>query len=152
MKVILKQKVKGLGAEGDVVEVADGYGRNFLLPRGLAVEATPSNLNLLKQKAMKMEAEARRLLEQARAAAAKLDGFTVIVEARAGDGGRLFGAVTSQDVAEALQRSPGVQVDKRRIEMEAIKTLGSYPAVVRLHPQVTAKITVNVVAPNSAKR
>ncbi len=165
MKVILKQDVKGLGAAGDVVEVAEGYGRNFLIPRGLAAEATAGNLNLLRQQRQKAETQARRALDEARAAAAKLDGCTVTVQARAGDaqrpvqaqarageGGRLFGSVTSQDVADALARSPGVRIDKRRIGMEPVKALGAYPATVRLHPQVTARITVHVVAPDTAKR
>lgn len=152
MKVILKQDVKGLGAAGDVVEVAEGYGRNFLIPRGLAAEATAGNLNLLRQQRQKAETQARRALDEARAAAAKLDGCTVTVQARAGEGGRLFGSVTSQDVADALARSPGVRIDKRRIGMEPVKALGAYPATVRLHPQVTARITVHVVAPDTAKR
>lgn len=152
VKVILKQTVKGLGAEGDVVEVADGYGRNFLLPRGLAVEATAANLNLRRQQDQKAAAEARRALEAAQAAAAKLEGCTVTLSARAGAGGRLFGSVTSQDVADALARSPGVRVDKRRIEMDPLKAIGAFPAVIRLHPQVTARITVLVVAPDPAKR
>lgn len=147
MKVILKTMVKGLGAAGAVVEVNDGYGRNFLIPRGLAVEATPANLNLLRQQQQRAEMAARRALQEARDLAAKLDGTTVSVPARAGEGGRLFGSVTSQDVADAVDRQVGVRLDKRRIDLpEPIKSLGAHSVILRLHPQVTARITVQVTA------
>lgn len=147
MKVILKEQVKGLGQAGAVVEVADGYGRNFLLPRGLALEATPANMEVLKQKKAKEAAAAQKQLESARQAAGKVDGRTVTVPARAGEGGRLFGSVTAQDVADALARDTGVKVDKRRIELaDTIKQVGGYQAVLRLHTQVIARISIQVTA------
>ncbi len=147
MKVILRESVKGLGSAGTVVEVSDGYGRNFLIPRGLAVEATPANLNLLRQRQQREEAAAQRALHEAQGAAAKLDGSEITIVARAGEGGRLFGSVTSQNVADAIAQRTGLRVEKRRIELpEPIKALGDYPVILRLHPQVTARITVHVVA------
>lgn len=147
MKVILKESVKGLGRAGAVVEVSDGYGRNYLIPRGLAVEASPANLAKLRQQQEREEAAQQRALKEATEAAARLDGAEITVTARAGEGGRLFGSVTAQDVAEAIARQRGVRVDRRRIELpEAIKALGVYQAALRLHPQVTARITIHVIA------
>lgn len=138
--------MKGLGVAGAVVEVSDGYARNFLLPKGLAVEATAGNLNALRQQEQKAAQMAARALAEARALAARLDGRSVTVTARAGQGGRLFGSITGQDLADALRAQLGAAVDKRRVELdEPIRSTGAYRVRLRLHPQVSATVTVNVV-------
>jgi len=144
MKVILSQEIKGLGKKGEVREVAEGYARNFLLPRGLAVEATSANVRqqqqLLRQQADKLakeRSEAERLRHS-------LDGLRLEVTVRAGEGGRLFGSVTGGDIAKALD-GKGFQVDKRKIEIaEPIKSLGLYQARVRLYAEVSATLEILV--------
>jgi len=147
MKLILKQEVSGLGAPGDVVEVKDGYGRNFLVPRGLAVAWTKGGE---KQVASIRKARASReiaTLEEAQQVRAQLEGRPVRLTARAGTSGRLFGAVTPADVAEAVAALGGPQVDKRKVEVgRPIKTTGDYTVLVRLHPDVQAKVALQVVA------
>lgn len=146
MKVILKKPVKGLGEAGAVVEVNDGYGRNFLLPKGLAVEATPGNLNQREQARRRAEEQAARALAAARAAAQRIDGREVRIAVRSGQGGRLFGAVTAQAITAAVRDQLGTQVDKRRVELlDPIKQTGRHRVVVRLHPQVEASLIVQVV-------
>ncbi|MDN5363276.1 MAG: large subunit ribosomal protein [Eubacteriales bacterium] len=145
MKVILKQDVKKLGKKGDVVEVAEGYARNYLLPRGLAVEASAGNLKTLqKQK----EAEQRRREEEKAEAlriAEKLKEITVVVHGKAGENGRLFGSVTAKDVAEALARDFGIKIDRRKMQLEEpIKAVGVYYIPVRLHAEVEATVKVHV--------
>lgn len=147
MKVILLEDVKNLGPKGAVVEVSDGYARNYLLPRRLAVEATPGRMKeLAQQKANEMkkrqEAEAR-----AKELAAKLEGLVVSVAVKAGEGGKLFGAVSTKDIAEALERQHQIAVDKKKILLkEPIKQLGEYPVVIKLHPAVQAQVRVAVEA------
>ncbi|QIA28101.1 50S ribosomal protein L9 [Thermaerobacter sp. PB12/4term] len=149
MKVVLLQDVKGLGRKGDIKDVADGYARNFLLPKGLAREATREVLNQIQQQEAARQRRARQELEQARSLAHRLDGRAVEVRARAGESGRLFGSVTSQDVVEALARTFGVKIDRKRVELpEPLRQLGSYDVVLRLHPEVTCRITV-VVRPEA---
>lgn len=146
MKVILKKAVKGLGEAGAVVEVNDGYGRNFLLPRGLAVEATSGNLSVREQAQRRLEERAARALATARAAAQRIDGREVRIAVRSGQGGRLFGAVTAQAITEAVRDQLGAEVDKRRVELlDPIKQAGRHRVVVRLHPQVAASLVVQVV-------
>lgn len=146
MKVILKEDVKNLGKAGEVVSVADGYGRNYLLPKGLAVEATPANIKSLsreKERAARLKAEEYRQAEQARA---RLDGLTLTIKARAGEGGRLFGSVTTGDIAAAVEDAAGVNVERRKIELdEPIKNLGSFSAVIKLHPKIAVTIGVDVI-------
>ena len=147
MKVVLTQDVKGLGRKGEIKDVADGYARNFLLPRGLAREATREVLNQLQQQEAARQRKARQELEQARAIAQRLDGQEVVVRARAGENGRLFGSVTSQDIAAAIARTFAVQVDRRRVELdEPLRQLGAYPVTLRLHPEVSCRLTVRVQA------
>lgn len=146
MRVILKKAIKGLGNEGDVVEVNDGYGRNFLLPRGLAVEASASNLALLKQRQEKEKREAMKALQEAQHAAALLNGKSVRITARAGEGGRLFGSITSQDIADAIKNTFKITVDKKRIGLETpIKSAGRYRVNLKLHQQVSASLEVEVI-------
>jgi large subunit ribosomal protein L9 len=145
VKVILTQDVPKLGRRGAVVEVADGYGRNYLLPRGLAVPAEEGFLQELAEKEKVREAKEKRQEERARQAAAALEGKKLVVKVRAGEGGKLFGSVTAKEIAEGLVREFNVQVDKRKIELPGpIKALGTYPVVIRLHPRFSATIMVTV--------
>ncbi|WP_017609395.1 50S ribosomal protein L9 [Nocardiopsis xinjiangensis] len=145
MKLILTHEVNGLGAPGDVVEVRNGYGRNYLLPRGFAIPWTRGG-----QKQIDLIQRARRsrdirTLDEARQIAGQVEALTVRLKQRAGEGGRLFGSVTAGDVAEAVQTSGGPELDKRRIEIKnAIKSVGSYKVDVRLHPEVNATIKLDV--------
>lgn len=145
MKVILQQDVKGKGKAGDVINVSDGYARNFLLPRGLAVEATKGNMNTLhdeKRRAQEKEAAAD---EQARAVKARLEKMELKIAAKAGENGRLFGAVTSKQLSEALKKQK-INVDKKNIQLdEPIRTLGVTPVNIKLRPGITAKLHVHVI-------
>lgn len=147
MKVILNQDVKSLGVKGDVVEVSDGYARNYLLPKKLAVEATAGNLKELENLKQKQARQKEQELQKAKEIAKAIEGKTIKAITKAGENGKLFGSITSKEIAELLEKNFGITVDKRKVEIkEAIKTLGSYPVTVRIHPQVAAKITVQVVA------
>lgn len=145
MKVILQADVKGHGKKGDLVEASDGYARNYLLPRKLAIEANASNLNT-----MKLQDEAKKQkLERDRANAEetkkKLEGKSVALNVKCGASGRLFGAVTAAEAAEAITRATGVEVDKRKLSMdEPIKALGAYKLKVKLGFDISASITLNV--------
>ncbi len=145
MKVILKQDVKNQGKKGELIEVSEGYGRNYLIPRGLAEIATADNLNVLRQAD---EAKARRTaLEQeaARDAAARLKECTVVVKAKAGSGGRLFGAVTAKEISDSLKAQHNIDVAKNKIVMEeAIKSFGTYKVKAKLYPEISGEITVQV--------
>lgn len=147
MKVILMADVKNLGKKGDLVQVADGYARNYLLPRGLALVATEGKVKQLAQQQASAAQRKMKEEERSRELAARLDGLTVRVYGKAGEGGRLFGSVNNKDIAEALQKEHGIEVDKRKIILkEPIKQLGTYPVQVRLYPQVEARLTVHVLA------
>lgn len=146
MKVILLSDVKGLGKKGELVEVAEGYARNFLIPRGLAKAATQSNLKSLAAEKSQAEAKAKRELEEAQKTAALLEKTNVAIHAKIGDSGRLFGSVTALDIVDAVKKAVGVELDKRKIELdEPIKMLGEYRVQVRVHPKVHAQLTVRVV-------
>ena len=146
MKLILTQEVSGLGAPGDVVEVAGGYGRNYLVPRGLAMRWTrgaEKQIDLIKRA---RSARDIRGLDDAKEAAARLAGLTVRLPVRAGESGRLFGSIGPADIADAVQAAGGPALDKRRIEVRTpIKTVGSHQVMVRLHPEVTATVEIEVV-------
>ncbi|HXW51759.1 MAG TPA: 50S ribosomal protein L9 [Candidatus Acidoferrales bacterium] len=145
MKVILRADLKGVGKAGTITDVSDGYARNYLLPRGLAQEATEGNLT---QAAARKAAEQRRdekALAEARELAARLQSGPAVVSAKAGERGKIFGAVTNAQIAEAIERTFGVQVDRHRIELdEPIKTIGDHACTVKLAPGVTAKVIVRV--------
>jgi large subunit ribosomal protein L9 len=147
MKIILLSDVKSLGTTGTVLEVADGYARNFLLPRGLAAEASKGSLALLEQQ---RKAKARRDAEavaNAEALGKQLEGLLRSVPAKAGGNGRLFGAVTNGDVAAAIARELGIEIDRHKIDVpDNIKSLGSYPVEIKLGKNILAKTTVKVVA------
>lgn len=145
MKVLLKADVKGTGKKGDVVEVADGYGRNFLIKKGLAQAATASTVHEAEQKKAAAEFHKAEEVKALKALAATLEGKTVTVKIKTGENGKLFGSVNSQHVASALSEI-GFDIDKKKIKMEAVKALGALPAEVRLMEGVIAKITVRVEA------
>ncbi len=145
MKVVLLQDVKGQGKKGDIINVAEGYARNFLLPRKLAVEASEAKLKEISQQKAAQERKKIREEEEARAAAARLEGVRVRVPTRVGEGGKLFGAVSSKDIAESLAQQHRIDLDKKKIVLkEPIKTLGDHPVTVKLHPSVQATVTVVV--------
>ena len=144
MKVILKEDVKGQGKKGQLVNVSDGYARNFLLPRGLAMEADAQAMNDLKNKEEAARHHAAMEKQNAEEAAKALKGKTVKLTAKAGSAGRLFGSVTTKEVAEGLKAQFQVEVDKRKISMADVKAFGSYEAEVKLYPGISAKIPVMV--------
>jgi large subunit ribosomal protein L9 len=146
MKLILTQEVTGLGSSGDTVEVKGGYGRNFLLPRGLAIKATRGAEKQVESLRRARAAREVRTLEEAQAVAGRLGELRVRVPARAGDGGRLFGRVTTADVVAAVTAAGGPELDRRRIDVPStIKTTGQHTVTVRVHPEVTTPLTIEVV-------
>ncbi|MEE3398051.1 MAG: 50S ribosomal protein L9 [Eubacterium sp.] len=146
MKVILTQDVKSLGKKGDIVEVNQGYARNFVLPKKLGVEATPDNLNNLKLKNQNDEKIAAENLAAAQKLAADLKDKKVVASVKVGDNGRVFGSVSTKEIAELIKTQLGIEVDKKKIIMaDAVKALGGYNVGLKLHPQVTAQILLDVV-------
>ena len=146
MKLILTQEVTGLGTSGDTVEVKGGYGRNYLLPRGLAIKATRGAEKQVDSLRRARAAREVATLDDARAVAARLGELTVRVPARAGEGGRLFGRVTTADVAAAVTAAGGPELDRRRIELpSSVKTTGQHTVTVRVHPEVSTDLTIEVV-------
>ncbi|MFE5481484.1 MULTISPECIES: 50S ribosomal protein L9 [Streptomyces] len=147
MKIILTHEVSGLGAAGDVVDVKDGYARNYLVPRGFAIRWTKGGEKDVAQIRRARKIHEIATIEQANEIKAQLEGVKVRLAVRSGDAGRLFGSVTPADIASAIKSAGGPDVDKRRVELGSpIKTLGSHQVSVRLHPEVAAKLGVEVVA------
>lgn len=145
MKVILLNDVKNLGKKGDIVETAEGYGRNYLIPRKLAKEANTMNMNQALQDKKVAEHRAAQRKDEAVMLAAQVEKVTVKLKLKVGANGKLFGAVTSKDVAEALIKQTGLEVDRRKIELnDTVKLPGSYTAVAKLHPEISAKFNVIV--------
>ena len=144
MKVILKQDVKGQGKKGEMVNVSDGYARNFIFPRGLAVEADAQAMNDLKNREEAAKYRDDMEKKSAQAAAGLLTGKTLKLTAKAGQGGRLFGSVTTKEVAEELKKQFGLDIEKRKIAMADIKAYGSYEAEIKFSHGITAKLTVIV--------
>jgi large subunit ribosomal protein L9 len=145
MKLILTQEVTGLGAPGDVVEVAGGYGRNYLVPRGLAMRWTRGAQKQIELIKRARSAREIRGLDDARDAAARLGSLRVRLETRAGSGGRLFGSVSPSDIAAAVKAAGGPELDRRRIEIKnPIKTVGAHQVTVRLHPEVATTLDVEI--------
>lgn len=146
MKVILQQEVKSLGKRGDILEVSEGHARNFLFPRKLAVEATTGNLKTLEVRKQKEELKKAEDKKQAQALGEKIKRLKVEIKAKTGDNGRLFGSITSKDIADAVKAASGIDLDKRKIELEEpIKCLGSYSLKIKLHKDVVSEFQVNVV-------
>ena len=147
MKVILLSDVKALGKKGDVVDVAEGYARNFLLPRNLVSEANKGALAIHADQKRAQEKREAQTLAEAKELASKIESTQLAVKAKAGGNGKLFGAVTNADVASAISTTLAVDVDKHKIEIKSqIKALGSYPVEIKLHRNVVAKATINVVS------
>lgn len=144
MKVILKQDVKGQGKKGELVNVSDGYARNFLFPRDLATPADAQAMNELKNRESSIQYHKEMELKAAQEAAAVLNGKTIKTSAKAGQNGKLFGAITSKKVSEMIKDQFGYDIEKKNIIMDDIKAYGSYPVDVKLHSGVVAKITVTV--------
>jgi LSU ribosomal protein L9P len=145
MKVILLKDVKGTGKKGEVKNVADGYANNYLIKNGLAIEATPANLKQMEAKKRSEAKKKEEELKEAKKLKEKLESITIELSAKAGEGGRLFGSITSKQIAEHLQQSFGIHIDKRKIELEeAIRSLGYTRIPVKLHPEVVATLTVHV--------
>jgi large subunit ribosomal protein L9 len=147
MKLILTQQVSGLGEPGDVIEVRDGYGRNYLVPRGFAIKWTRGAEKQIESIKKARSAREIATIEHAREVADRLQALKVTLRTRTGSNGRLFGAVTAADIVEAVKAADGPELDKRRIEIgNPIKTVGEHRVSVRLHSEVSATIGVNVVA------
>jgi large subunit ribosomal protein L9 len=147
MKLILTQEVTGLGSPGDVVEVAGGYGRNYLVPRKLAIQWTRGAEKQIDMIKRGRDVRQIRGLDDAKAAATELEGLSVRLTTRAGASGRLFGSVSPADIAAAVREAGGPELDRRRIEItNPIKTLGAHQVRVRLHPEVTAAVDVEIVS------
>jgi large subunit ribosomal protein L9 len=147
MKILLRADVDNLGKKGDLVDVADGYARNYLVPRGLALKASAGAQKQADAMRRNREARESRDREAAQALAAQFEGRTITIKARAGGEGRLFGSVTSLDIADAVQKQTGAEIDRRKIALdEPLKELGPAELQVRLHPDVTATLRVEVEA------
>ncbi len=146
MKVILLEDVKSVGKKGELVNTSDGYAKNFLFPKKLAVEATKSNLNEFE---LKQKAEAKRKkeeLEQAQKMAKELEDKIVTVKVKTGENGKLFGSVTNKEVAEEIVKQTGLKIDKKKVSIgDPIKMVGERTAVIKLHPKVAAEITIKIV-------
>ncbi len=145
MKVILLEDVKSLGKKGQVVDVSDGYARNFVLPKKLGVEANGKNMNDLKLQKANAEKVAKEQLEAAKEFAALMETKEVVVSIKSGEGGRTFGSISSKEIAAAAKEQCGLEIDKKKIQLpEAIKSLGVYEVMVKLHPKVTGRLKVKV--------
>ena len=146
MLVLLKQDVKGTGKAGDIVKVSDGYARNMLLPRGLAVEATDGNIRAAEKQKERQAQKAAEDKENAVALAEDLKEKSVTIKAKAGDSGRIFGAITSKDIADAATEQLGIEVDKKKIELDSpIKSIGTYSVVLKLYQEIKGELKVNVI-------
>ena len=148
MKVILTQDVEDVGKKMQVVTVKDGYGQNFLIKKKLAVLATDENMKKLQQELARIAAEEAEMHKNAQDICEKIDGNRFDLPVRGGSSGKLYGSVTNQEVADCIKKASGIEVDKKKITFETIKTEGEYEARIKLHPQVEAKIILNVIRSN----
>lgn len=145
MKIILTQDVKKLGKKGEIIEASDGYARNYILPQKLGVEANSKNLNDLKLQKIKEEKDAQKLLDEAKELAEKIAAQPVTVRMKAGEGGKVFGSVSSKEIAEAMKKQCSLEVDKKKIQLqEPIRSFGFHEVGIKLHPQVTGTLKVKV--------
>lgn len=146
MKVILIKDVKSLGKKGEVVNVSDGYARNFILPKGLGLEADAKNLNDLKLQKASEERKAQQLLEAAQEMAKTLETKEVVLKMKSGKDGKAFGSISSKEIAMAAKQQCGLELDKKKIQLaESIKSLGVYDISIKLHTKVTGKLKVKVI-------
>ena len=147
MKVILLQDVKAQGRKGDLIDVSEGYARNYLIPRKLAVEADAKALNEYKNREASMAYKAELEKQNANKLAGQLNGTTVVVKAQAGSNGKIYGSVTSREIADKLKEQTGIDLDKRKISVpDPIKSFGVYELDVKVYPEISAKLTVKVVS------
>ena len=144
MKVILKENIDTLGHIGDIVKVAPGYARNYLIPKGLAIEATEKNAKALDHLKRQMEYKKNKVLEQAKGLAARIEAISINLAHQAGEEGKLFGSVTNMELAEHL-KAQGIEIDRKKIVLaEPIKHVGEFTATVKLHPEVNANLKINI--------
>lgn len=146
MKVILLQDVKGLGKKGEVVNAKDGYARNFLFPKNLATEATQGNVKVLEEQRTAKKIRQEEELARAKELAEKISKFTVEIKSKSGENGKLFGSITTKEIADQLNKQHKIKIDKRKIEVDGgnIKTIGTTMAEVKVYPNVSAKLKVHV--------
>ncbi len=145
MKIVLKDDVKNLGKMGQIIDVADGYARNYLVPRGLAIEANTKNIKALEHEKRIIEKKAKKIKNSEQELSNKISARTFTIKAKAGDEGKLFGSVTTMDIAELLQKE-GIEIDKKKISLdEPIKRLGSYSVNVKIHPEISTQFKVEVI-------
>lgn len=145
MKIILLQDEKKLGKKGDIIDASDGFARNYILPKKIGVEATPKNMNDLKLQKSNEDKLAKEKLDAARVLAEELETKQVVVKIKAGEGGKAFGSVSTKEIAAACKSQHNIEIDKKKILLsESLKGFGAYEVAVKLHPQVTAKLTVKV--------
>ena len=145
MKVILLKDIKSVGKKGEVINASDGYARNFLFPRKLAQEANDSNMHILNNKKENERKQKLALLEAAQKLAGELKGKEITIKAKAGESGKLFGAITSKDVAHLIKEQYNIEIDKKKIVMDTIKLVGGYDIDVKLYPEVSTKMKVIIV-------
>lgn len=146
MKVILKADIKGVGKKDEIINVSDGYARNFLFPKKLAVEATEGNVRVLEEQKAKEAEKKREEIKKAQELAKKISELTVNVYVKVGDNGKIFGSVTSKDIADALKNQHNIDIDKKKFDLgEAIKVAGVYTIDVKVYPEVTAKLKVSIL-------
>jgi len=146
MKVILKEDVRNIGTMGQIVDVADGYARNFLVPKGLAVDANVKNIRALEHAKKTIQEKAKKIRGQAQDLSDKIANMTIVIKAKSGEEGKLFGSVTSMDIAEQL-KNEGIDIDKKKIVIEEpIKRLGSHSISIKLHSDVATQVTLQVIA------
>lgn len=146
MKVILQQEVKKLGKKGDIIEVSEGYARNYLLLQKLAIPATATNVNSASQKKASEERKVQQAVDEANLLAAQMSKVEVTIPVKIGEGGKIFGSVTSKDIAEALVSQHKVELDKRKIDLkDGIKGIGTHSVAIKLHPEISATIQVHIV-------
>lgn len=144
MKIILLQDVKNLGKKGDLVETNDGYARNFIIPKKLGVEASPKNLNDLRQQKLNEEKKQAEILAEAESMAAALKGKVVNLSIRVGKEGKVFGQISTKEIADETKKQLGIEIDKKKIISDAIKAAGNYQIQVKLHPKVVGELSVEV--------
>ena len=145
MKVILKEDVKSIGSMGQTVDVSDGFARNYLVPRGLAVEANVKNIKSLEHEKKVIQEKARKVKNSVQDLADRLANITVVIKTKAGEEGKLFGSVTTMDIAEQL-KNQGIEIDKKKISLdEPIKRLGTYAVNLKLHSEITAQVNMQVI-------
>lgn len=145
MKVILVKDVKSLGKKGEIVNVSGGYARNYILPKDLGVEATPSNLKKLKSQQAAKEKRNQEVLEEAKELAKEIESLLVKVTLRAGEGGKTFGSISTKEISDVLKEEFNLEIDKKKLQLsEPIKSLGDHLVIVKLHPEVTTKLKVKV--------